>query len=582
MFIDIFFDNLKKYPDNIAVKCGNESYTYSELNNVSSIIASFLANEGIGKEDIVGICFKRSHIMLATVIGILKSGAAFMPIDDTAPVSRVNYIVENSKAKIILLENKCKIEGCNVKCEDICNIIVNGAKASFISRKVEQNQLAYVIYTSGSTGKPKGVMIEHGGMINHLYAKIEEFTMNENSVIVQNASHCFDISIWQFLAPLLVGGKCVVYPDYLINAVSKFVNSLICDDVTIVEVVPSYLKLLINYIKEKSVTFTKLEYVISTGENLDVEYAKEWSSINTRVILVNAYGPTEASDDITHYFVLPNKQYRKIPIGHAIQNVQIYIVDGNGQPVSKGIIGEIWVSGICVGRGYVGNQELTDKFFTENPFNEKKDRLYKTGDLGRVLDDGDIEYHGRIDRQVKIKGYRIELDEIEEILSAYSLINSVAVITNDSNSEIIAFYTSEMLLGENTLENYVNSHLPSYMCPNKFCRIDELILNSNGKIDRKRLSSFIHENNTKEIHDNVTEGFSVSDKLKKILLHIKSVDFESVTDWKDDMRKLGFDSIDLIQMVLLIEEEFDCQFDDEYLVDDVLYNFNKLVQILNK
>ncbi|MCP4108165.1 MAG: amino acid adenylation domain-containing protein, partial [Desulfobacteraceae bacterium] len=278
--------------------------------------------------------------------------------------------------------------------------------------RAKPEDLAYVIYTSGSTGKPKGAMVEHIGMMNHISAKIDLLNVTPESRIVQNATQCFDISGWQMLTALFKGGTTYIYSNDLILDPVEMIRKVVEHRITILEVVPTFLAMLIESFT-KDIVLKDLEYCLVTGEEVKRDLVKQWFDYFPGKRLVNAYGPTEASDDITHYVMDDVPGNSIIPIGKTVQNFNIYIVDRNFRLSPIGVNGEIVVSGVGVGRGYVNNRERTKQSFMSDPFiKERNVRLYKTGDFGRWLPDGNIEFLGRIDNQVKIRGFRIELGEI--------------------------------------------------------------------------------------------------------------------------------------------------------------------------
>ncbi|MCK4258348.1 MAG: amino acid adenylation domain-containing protein [Halanaerobiales bacterium] len=357
-------------------------------------------------------------------------------------------------------------------------------------RRPNPGDLAYVIYTSGSTGNPKGAMVEHLGMLNHMYAKINDLQLNEKSIIAQNASHCFDISVWQFFVALLVGGTTKIYDNDLTLQIDNFMEQVIRDRITILEVVPSYLAVMLDSLDMQPRQFPDLQYLLVTGEEVKHDLVKRWFD-KYAIKVVNAYGPTEASDDITHHIMDFVPESGAIPIGKTLQNLRIYIVDKNMQLCPIGVKGEICVSGIGVGRGYWNDPTKTNQVFMIDPFRKnEKVRMYKTGDLGRWRADGIIEFFGRIDYQVKIRGFRIELGEIETYLRKDSQMKDVVVVdrTLENRDKVLcAYYVADMEMDTDELVNNLAESLPAYMIPTYFIKLDKIPLNHNGKTDRKAL-----------------------------------------------------------------------------------------------
>ncbi|UCH98458.1 MAG: amino acid adenylation domain-containing protein [Candidatus Aminicenantes bacterium] len=358
----------------------------------------------------------------------------------------------------------------------------------------QMSDLAYIIYTSGSTGKPKGAMIEHIGMMNHIQAKINDLHLTSASIVAQNASHTFDISVWQFFAALAVGGKIIIYPIDSILEPTTFLTQLNQHRMTILEVVPSYLSVMLDLIsREPHHVPPTLKYLLVTGEEVKPSLVKRWFELYPHIKMVNAYGPTEASDDITHYIMEKAADLERIPLGKPVQNLNIYIVDNDMNLCPVGVVGEICVSGVGVGRGYLNDQERTKKVFMEDPFPGVRGiRLYKTGDSGYWLPDGTIEFHGRKDYQVKIRGFRIELGEIENCLIKHEGVKEAAVIDKEDekkNKNLLAFLVMSTPGSCNIREikKYLETELPAYMVPTQFIELEEMPLTPNGKVDRQAL-----------------------------------------------------------------------------------------------
>ncbi|MGD2090547.1 MAG: AMP-binding protein, partial [Candidatus Aminicenantes bacterium] len=364
----------------------------------------------------------------------------------------------------------------------------------------QSSDLAYIIYTSGSTGEPKGAMVHHLGMINHLFAKINDLAIRPDDIIAQTASICFDISVWQFLSALLVGAHPLIMDKEIILDPLRFLGRLQKEKVTILETVPSLLTVFLQVVKdEKDKDLKHLRWMILTGEVLGVPLVREWFGYFPGIKLVNAYGPTEASDDVTHYFIkeMPAENRVTIPIGKPVQNTHIYIMDKHSGLCPVGVRGEICVAGIGVGKGYLKDPGKTKKSFVANPLAAEigdKDyaTMYKTGDLGCYRGDGHIEIFGRIDDQVKIKGNRIELGEIENCLLNYDGIKESLVLARESNGQkgdkyLCAYVTAGSELDKFQLRDYLSLKLPDYMIPLYFIQLEHFPLTANGKIDRKAL-----------------------------------------------------------------------------------------------
>jgi amino acid adenylation domain-containing protein len=437
---------------------------------------------------------------------------------------------------------------------------------------VSPGNLAYVIYTSGSTGKPKGVMVEQPGMMNHLFAKLADIEITSASVIAQNASQCFDISVWQFFAALLKGGQTVVYTNQWVLNPGELIKQIGSHSVTILEVVPSYLTMILDIIEEQKPDhlFPRLKYLLVTGETVRPTLVKRWFERFPNIKMVNAYGPTEASDDITHYKMEqpPHPGSESIPIGRTVRNFRIYIVDNQMNLCPIGVKGEICVSGIGIGRGYLNRPELTVEKFDHDlwDYQDYQDGYhrsyksypsyitYKTGDLGRWLQDGNIEFFGRKDYQVKIRGYRIELEEIENKLAALPGIRDTVVIDKEDKEHKKHLYAYVTLQeGEEKkveeIKRQLRTLLPEYMIPANIVILEALPLTPNGKVDRKALP----EPGAADISslEYVPPGNDTEKKLVEIfqeILGIKKIGIH------DSFFNLGGDSFKGIRIVNKIQE----------------------------
>ncbi|WP_291584148.1 amino acid adenylation domain-containing protein [Clostridium sp. UBA6640] len=530
----LFEEQVEKTPDNVAIMCKGITITYGELNKRANQLARKLRDESVGRNSIVGIMMDRSIEMVIAIIGVLKAGGAYLPVDTEYPLERVKYMLDDSAAKVLLV----KSSEVNKNIMDIVNTIIDiedeeiyikeSYNLEWISNK---DDLAYVIYTSGSTGNPKGAMIEHLGMLNHILAKIKDVELNDKSIVSQNSSHCFDISVWQFLASLVVGGKIVIYTKYEVLNAEEFIEHIEKDKVSVLEVVPSYLETMLYHLTENN-KLADLKHLLVTGEVLKKNLVNRWFNKYKHVKMVNAYGPTEASDDITHYIMDKPCENDIVTIGKPIANLKIYIVDEQFNILPVGIPGELCVSGIGVGRGYINNYNKTTEVFMEDPFIDKGvRRLYKTGDLAKWLPDGNIEILGRKDYQVKIRGFRIELGEIENILLKHEKINEAVVVTRE-DSERNKYLCAYVVLNENItldqLKEELRKDLPEYMIPAYFVKLEKMPLTRNGKIDRRNLPEISNLLDLRVRYE--APRNEVEDKLIKIWMEMLDVKTIGIND----------------------------------------------------
>src|SRR5207248_6421193 len=352
-----------------------------------------------------------------------------------------------------------------------------------------------IYFTSGSTGEPKGAMCEHAGMLNHLFAKIDDLRIDEGTVVAQTAPQCFDISLWQLMAALLVGGRTLLVEQEIILDAGRFIDKIVDARVGIVQVVPSYLEVLEAYLAQHPRELEHLRYVVATGEALKRELVERWFALQPRIKLVNAYGLTETSDDTNHEIMDRPPSGARVPLGRPINNVVISVVDEDLSPVPLGAPGEIVFSGVCVGRGYINDPERTQNAFLADPHRTGQ-RLYRSGDYGRWLPDGKLEFLGRRDAQVKISGFRIEIGEIENTLLRVPGVREGAVVVAeraDRSKQLVAFYSSERPLDAGALRDRLGESLPAYMVPGTFHWRDSLPLTDNGKTNRKALTALPRE-----------------------------------------------------------------------------------------
>jgi surfactin family lipopeptide synthetase C len=501
---ELFEQQVNRSPDAIAVSDGEEALTYSEFNRQANQLAHYLRKSGVGPESMVGVCLERGPDIIIALLAVLKAGGAYVPLDPFYPKERMAYIISNARISALITRQSMMEKfpdryPCAI-CVDTNRDLIDRESETGVAGRVTPENLAYVIYTSGSTGLPKGAMIEHRGMLNHLFAKIEDLKLTCDDVVAQTASQCFDISVWQFLAVLLVGGRVEIFDDESAHYPAKLLERVERIGVTILETVPA----LLRGAHEKQVSsgasryrIRTLRWLLVTGEALPPDLCRQWLQTHATPPLLNAYGPTECSDDVTHFPIheAVSDRLNTIPIGRPVANLRIYIVDRRLEPLPIGVAGELYVEGIGVGRGYFDNPSRTAEAFVANPVaRQPGSRLYRTGDLARYLPDGNIEYLGRIDHQIKIRGFRIELGEIESVLCEHPAVKQAVVnVREEGNGDkkLIAYLVAEQEPGpsQTELRGFLSGKLPDYMLPSFFVSLSEFPLTSNGKIDRQALAA---------------------------------------------------------------------------------------------
>ncbi|MBG1243112.1 non-ribosomal peptide synthetase [Nostoc sp. NZL] len=490
----LFEEQVARTPDAVAVVFENQQLTYQQLNCRANELAHYLQSLGVGADVLVGICLERSLLMVVGLLGILKAGGAYVPLDPDYPSDRLSFMLEDAQLRVLLTQQQLKQK----LPEHQAHIVSLDADWQFISQfsqenpitTVQDSNLAYVIYTSGSTGKPKGAMNTHLGICNRLLWMQQAYQLTAVDCILQKTPFSFDVSVWEFFWPLITGARLVVAKPGGHKDSAYLVNLILEQQVTIVHFVPSMLQV---FLEEPSLENCRsLKRVICSGEALPVELQERFFA-RLECELHNLYGPTEAAIDVTYWQCFPNGNLRTVPIGRAIANTQIYILDEHLQPVPVGVAGELHIAGLGLARGYLNRKELTTEKFISNPFEEGGgSKLYKTGDLARYLPDGRIEYIGRIDNQVKIRGFRIELGEIEVLLNQHDDVQASVVTVREDNpgdKRLVAYIVPHQHSKPTTneLRQFLKAKLPDYMVPSAFVILESMPLTSNGKVDRRAL-----------------------------------------------------------------------------------------------
>jgi amino acid adenylation domain-containing protein len=494
---EVFEERARACPDAIAAAHGNRQLTYRELNARANQLARALVARGLAREGVVGVVTERNLDWMTAVLAIFKAGGAYLPIEPHFPADRIARTLSRAGCRLVLTQR-----GSTARLDRALEAL-SGIELLFIDAAYEQghpdgdlgipvvpDQLAYIYFTSGSTGEPKGAMCEHAGMLNHLFAKIDDLRICEGDVVAQTAPQCFDISLWQLVSALLVGGRTLIVEQETILDAARFIDKIARDRVAVVQVVPSYLEVLVSYLAQQPRELPDLRCVSATGEALKKELVQRWFAIQPRIRLVNAYGLTETSDDTNHEIMDRVPDRERVPLGRPINNVSVYVVDEHLSPVPLGAPGEIVFSGVCVGRGYINDPERTERAFMPDPHRAGQ-QLYRSGDYGRWLPEGKLEFLGRRDTQVKISGFRIEIGEIENRLLRLPGVREGAVVVTeraDRSKQLVAFYSGQRPLDLDALRDRLSASLPTYMVPAAFQWRESLPLTGNGKIDRKALT----------------------------------------------------------------------------------------------
>src|SRR6266853_7201 len=491
-----------KHSSETAVMCDHDkvfgvpSFTYAQLDDKVNQLGHLLRAEGVRPGHIVALMVERSFAMTIGILGIVKAGAAYLPVSPDNPADRIDYLLKVGGVKVLLVQQKTAgriaFGGLVINLDDLDVYRGSTARPAILNKPQD---LAYVIYTSGSTGKPKGVMIEHRSLINRLHWMQQAYPIDESDVILQKTPYYFDVSVWELFWWALQGAKlCFLMPGGERNPLA-IVETIKKHHVSVMHFVPSMLNVFLEYLDGKGASVLRslasVRRVFASGEALAPSHVRRFNDIlgsKTGARLTNLYGPTEATVDVSYFDCPAHNDFENIPIGRPIDNIMLYVIR-DGQQVAIGEAGELCIAGICLARGYLNNPALTDERFTDNPVNPGE-RIYRTGDIARWLPDGNIEYLGREDHQVKIRGLRIELGEIENTIREYpGITDCVALVKKYSENIIliIAYLVCKSDLKVDDLKHHLKKYLPDYMIPNHFEKIDEMPLTPSGKADRKAL-----------------------------------------------------------------------------------------------
>jgi amino acid adenylation domain-containing protein len=491
---ELFELQTSRTPNRTAVLYGDESLTYHELNTKANALAWHLRRIGVEREQLVGLMCERSFEMMIGILGIIKAGGAYLPLSPSDPADRITMLIEDSNINVLLTQKsfagKVQFKGAVVALEDFIEAADSCQNPPLINNSTD---LVYVIYTSGSTGIPKGVMVEHRSVVNRLNWMQKEYPITSNDVILQKTPFNFDVSVWELFWWFMEGAKVCFLPPRGEKNPLVIIDTINKKGITVMHFVPSLLGVFLGYLSgKKDIKLSSLRLVFSSGEALPGKYVTQFEAILNKDCsnkLVNLYGPTEATVDVTYYDCSLGTLKGKIPIGKPIDNTRIYIVSDDMQLLGVGRAGELLIAGVGLARGYLNRVELTSEKFIDAPFN-LNGKVYKTGDLARWFNDGNIEYIGRIDNQVKIRGLRIELGEIEETLLKHESIKDCVIDTrqySESITIIIAYYISIKEVTVIELKDFLGLSLPEYMIPNQFVKLTRIPLSANGKVDRKSL-----------------------------------------------------------------------------------------------
>ncbi|MFJ2743707.1 amino acid adenylation domain-containing protein [Streptomyces sp. NPDC087440] len=488
---EVVEEQARRTPHAEAVRCEGVSLTYAGLNERANRLAHLLRDRGVGRDVLVGIALERSLELPVALLAVLKAGGAYVPLDTSLPPRRLAAIVEDARPRVVLTHGALSGElpelGCPVlRWEELGGeLAVRSGRDPQVA--VDGEDLAYVIFTSGSTGRPKGVMNVHAGLRNRLLWMQDAYGLDAGDRVLQKTPFSFDVSVWEFFWPLMTGAVLVMARPGGHRDSGYLADTIAAEGITTVHFVPSMLQLFLSEPPERS---AGLRRVLCSGEELSRDLHDRFLAVH-RAELHNLYGPTEAAIDVTSWHCRPQDDTRPVPIGRPIANTRMYVLDGRDRPVPAGVPGELCIGGRGLARGYLGRPELTAERFTDDPLVPGA-RIYRTGDLARHRPDGALEFLGRLDHQVKLRGQRLELGEIEAVLARHPSVRE-AVVTAHSfgpgDVRLVAYVTGAGPAAPTAQEltGHLREQLPAYMVPSFFTVLDVLPLTPSGKTDRKAL-----------------------------------------------------------------------------------------------
>ena len=559
----LFENRMQKYKNSQAVSFKGESFSYENLNIRANQFAEYLRTQGVTKNSPVGICMDRSLTAVVSMLGIVKAGGAYMPIDPDYPVDRKKFMLDDSGAKILLTDEHLIKSLPETDAEIICpatswDELIKGISGTRnISNINNPEDTFYIIYTSGSTGKPKGVQITHRNILNHNFSVIRDFALSANDKVMQFGSISFDLSAEEIFPTLLIGAELFLRTDEVLSSMKQFLSFVNTNKISVLDLPTAFWHEFVDSLKDNPMP-KSVRLVIIGGEKASSEKMRRWLDYTkSKVRLLNTYGPTETTIIASMCECNESMISEEFPIGRPIANTQLYILDQFLQQVPVGISGELHIGGENVGKGYLNRPDLTSEKFISDHFSKKKNsRLYKTGDLVKYRPDGNIDFVGRIDTQVKIRGFRIEPGEIESAMLSLDSVKDVTVIVREEQSDKIltAYYVLHVHGRENTedLKSSMQELLPDYMIPALFMELDKIPLTPNGKVDKKNLPL----PNTDNLYSN-TDFVPPETNTEKIIaeifsevLHIKKVSIE------DSFFALGGHSLSALQVVSRLEKSF--------------------------
>jgi len=546
-------------PDAIALMHDDKNFSYQQLDTYSSNIAATLAGLAIAPGDSVALCLDRSISAIAAMLGVFKAGAAFVPIDPSFPEDRIAYMLEDAQANVVLCDPHYadRFNLPNITVEPLIADGMDDASVAHTAVSLSPSDRAYIMYTSGSTGKPKGVPIGHRALLNYCIADADVYQLVQQDRTLQFSTLSFDIAIEEIFPPLMIGSTVVIRPSERSEAQIELSDIVEKYQVTALHMATGYWHEWVDLMNAADVRVEPcIRLMVVTGEKVSPEHYQRWQTLVDKPTLwCNAYGPTEATVTATVFIPPPNWQGKALPIGKPLLNYTAYILDENKQQVQAGDTGELFIGGPSLAEGYLNRPDLTEKAFYPDPFSDVSGaRMYRTGDLARWMDDGNIDYAGRIDHQIKVGSYRIEPGEIENAINEHNDVKEVLVVADetDGKKKLLAYIASDNeSLSAGDVVEYLQLSLPVYMIPSRYVLLETLPKTLNGKIDRKALPDGSHAIAPRSKGYQAPEG-AVQTQLCQIWSDVLGVPEVGV---EDSFVSLGGDSLMAVRTISRIQSD---------------------------
>ena len=557
--VDLFEKQADSKPNSIAVVFGEQKLTYLELNEKANRIAHYLREKGIKEETPIPIFIERSIDMIVGILGILKAGAAYVPIDVEFPKERISYMLKDSTAQVIVTNKSSKIYLPELANIDIVEIDSDSSAINFqpttnLQNKVLPHHLAYVIYTSGSTGKPKGVMIEHRNLVDYIFGLAQKIHIDKCSSYALVSTIATDLGNTVIFSSLVFGGTLHLFSKEIVSNAENIQRYFKDNTIDCLKIVPSHWKALSDY----NHLLLPAKLLLFGGESLSSKVVENIQSSNATCKVINHYGPTETTIGKLLHIVNKDREYNdSVPIGRPFSNTSVYVLNKDMALCPVGVPGQLFIEGDGIARGYFNHPELTKEKFIENPFNDHKSFMYTTGDLVKYLPDGEIEFIGRVDDQVKIRGFRIELGEIQATLQQCDAVAHCVVIALESdngNKQVVAYVVPSASFDREYIITYLKNNLPDYMVPAHLVEIDHIPLTLNGKIDRKALP----DPDMNELYKDqyIAPTNKMEERLVKIWQDVLEVESVGI---HDNFFNLGGHSLLAVRLISAIRKEFEVE-----------------------